>query len=188
MKNLRETTKISASWLHHSLHFALDAEKRWGRQPCQLTRSSTLGSRWIWLLPKVRIILKEWEFATSEDIQRICFTLWKQFQEDFELFFLTKSSITGEIMHHRQGDEEFTGLCKFKFHSSFSLYFFFILSHYGLQVPDRLPHKRIRPGIAKSNHFPVQADSINRWHSQGLWGPQRKGYACPFKAPTLSYI
>lgn len=84
--------------------------------------------------------------------------------------------------------EEFTRLCKFKFHSSFSLIFFLNLSHYGLWIPDRLPHKRIRPGIAKSNHFPVQADSTNIRHYQGLWGPQRKGYARPFKAPTCSYI
>lgn len=132
-------------------------------------------------------IYHQWRYSRSlfHSLKTIPRRLWT-------FFFLTESSVTGETVHRRQGDalkvKNSLGYVNSSFILLFPLFFFLNLSHYGLRIPDRLPHKRIRPGIAKSNHFPVQADSTNIRHYQGLWGPQRKGYARPFKAPTRSYI
>lgn len=117
---------------------------------------------------------QRWECATSEDIKNICFNLWTQFQEEFENSFEQKQhhwrKCTSPPRWCFEG-EEVTGLCKFN--SFFSPFFFFNVT-YGLQVPDQLPHERIKPGMAKSNPFPVQADSISTWSSQGGVGNHRE--------------
>lgn len=144
--------------------------------------STTLASS------KTRNCSKGWEFATSEDIKNICFNLWKQFQEEFENPFEQKQhhwrKCTSPPRWCFEG-EEFTGLCKFN--PFCSPLFFLNLSQYGLQVPDQLPHERLKPGMAKSNPFPVQADSISKWSSPGVVGTTGREL-CPSPQSTHTQL
>ena len=135
---------------------------------------STLSSQWLWLLPKIRTTLKEWGFATSEDIQRICFRLWKQFQEEFENPFEQKQYRWKKCASPPRWcfeGQEFTGLCKLKFHSFsflfFLLLFFFLICH--TTVFKYLIKYHMKELDQNCKIKSLQAGGINIWSSQGIW-------------------
>lgn len=63
---------------------------------------------------------------------------------------LSKSNIVGKSVQHPQGDALKDKNSLGYVNSSsilFLFFFFFYLSHYSLQVPDQIPHERIRPEL-----------------------------------------
>ena len=152
----------------------------------------TLSSQWLWLLPKIRNVLKDWEFDIGRGIQRIYFRIWKQFQEESENPFEQKQYHQRKYISlprwHFEG-EELTGQCKFKFHPFSSFFFsfpsfliFWICYTTVFKVLDWVPHERIRPGIAKSIPFQVQYkqtfEALREYDNRDLWRPQGKDPAC----------
>ena len=79
----------------------------------------TLSSQWLWLLPKLRNVLKDWGFDIGRGIQKIYFRIWKQFQEESENPFEQKQYHQRKYISLPRWQfegEELTGQCKVKFH------------------------------------------------------------------------